>query len=286
MIGVDQMIQVLDSVEDLPTLPTIYGQISSMIRDPNTSVADVAKVIEKDQAITSKVLRLVNSSFFGFTRQVSTIRQAVVLLGFNNIRNTVLSISVFQSFKGAVEGEFDLRQFWKHSIATGVLTTFLDKRLKKGFQDETFVAGLLHDIGKIILNRYFHEEFEQALAHAQQNQETFYNSERAIIGFSHDEVGEYLADRWQLPFSLVESIAMHHQPANIRSNPTLVSLVHLANAFSHELFYGFSGNFKLPEVHSFALEELGLKGEDLDALKEEAKKVLEEGQDLFSIIEV
>ncbi len=285
MIGVDEMLRVLDNVTDLPTLPTVYAQISHLIRDPKTSVADVAKVIEKDQAITSKILRLVNSSFFGFTRQISTIRQAVVLLGFNTIRNTVLSVSVFESFSNVTRGEFDLREFWKHALATGVIATYLDKRIRTGFQEETFVAGLLHDMGKIILNRYFQQEFEEALFYARSNQETFYESERAVIGFSHDEVGEYLADKWQLPYSLGEAIALHHQPGNIRSNPTLVSLIHLANSVAHKLNFGFSGSFKSPAISNFAMEELNLKPEQITELEEESGKILEENTELFSLVE-
>jgi|Deesub1362B_J571_1020462.scaffolds.fasta_scaffold01287_4 putative nucleotidyltransferase with HDIG domain len=285
MITVDRMIQVLDSVNDLPTLPSIYTQITEVIKDPNSSVADVAKIIERDQSLTSKVLRLVNSSFYGFARQISTIRQAVVLLGFNNIKNTVLSVSVFQTFAGMSLGRFDMRDFWKHSIATGVLATFLDKRLRKGYQEETFVAGLLHDIGKIILNRYFGDMFEEALQYAQSKKETFYRAERAVIGFSHDEIGEYLAEKWQLPYTLVESIALHHQPSNLRSNPTLVAIVHLANVLAHELHFGFSGDFKVPDVDSFAYEELGIQKEELEEIKEEARKVLEDSHGLLSIIE-
>ena len=285
MIGVDEMLNVLDGVNDLPTLPTIYAQVSQIMQDPKSSVADVARVIEKDQAITSKILRVVNSSFFGFSRQIATIRQAVVLLGYNTIRNTVLSVSVFQSFASAGHGEFDMKEFWKHAIATGVLATYLDKALHTGFQEETFVAGLLHDIGKIILNRYFKEKFEEALTYARTNQETFYDSERAVIGFSHDEVGEYLADRWQLPYSLVEAVALHHQPANIRSNPKLVALTHLANIFAHRLRYGFSGDYRDPEIDTFALEELGIQKEAIPELQQLGKEILEESQALFGLIE-
>jgi len=285
MVGVDEMLNVLDRVEDLPTLPTIYAQVSQIMEDPKTSVADVARVIEKDQAITTKILRVVNSSFFGFSRQISTIRQAVVLLGYNTIRNTVLSVSVFQSFVTVPGGEFDMRQFWKHAIATGVLATYLDKTLNTGFQEETFVAGLLHDIGKIILNRYFQDKFEEALQYAKSNQETFYDSERAVIGFSHDEVGEYLADRWQLPYSLVEAVALHHQPGNIRSNPKLVALTHLANVFAHKLHFGFSGDYRDPEISPFALEELGLQQEALPEMLKLGHEILEESGALFGLIE-
>ncbi len=285
MISVDEMLDVLDEINDLPTLPTIYSQVSKLMQDPKTSTADIVRVIEKDQAITSKILRVVNSSFFGFSRQISTIRQAIVLLGFNTIRNTVLSVSVFQSFAAYAGGDFDLREFWKHSISTGVLATYLDKTLNTGFPEDTFVAGLVHDIGKIILNRYFRKEFEAALRHAKENRETFFEAEQAVVGFSHAEVGEYLADKWQLPFSLVEAVALHHQPANIRSNPKLVSLVHVANIFAHKLRHGFSGDFGEPKLDPFALEELGIKEKQVPELMEHAGSILEESSALFQLVE-
>lgn len=283
MIDLDDMVKTLDGLDDLPTLPTIYVQITELIKDSNVSVAEVAHVIEMDQALTSKILRLVNSSFFGFSRQVTSIRQAVVLLGFSTVQSTVLSVSVFDSFSTKGQ-QFNLEEFWKHSIGCGILCTTLEKRLKTGYQDETFVSGLLHDIGKIILDRYFVKEFEETLNYCKQNQVPFYEAEQTIIGCSHDEIGEYLAEKWKLPYALVEAIALHHKPSNIRSEPKLVSLVHVSDCLAHRVGCGFSANRNLPEFQSFALEELGLSQESIPELIEEMKQVIENNAELFSLV--
>lgn len=284
MIDLDDMVKTLDGLDDLPTLPTIYVQITELIKDSNVSVAEVAHVIEMDQALTSKILRLVNSSFFGFSRQVTSIRQAVVLLGFSTVQSTVLSVSVFDSFSTKNHQIFNLEEFWKHSIGCGILCTTLEKRLKTGYHDETFVSGLLHDIGKIILDRYFMKEFEETLEYCKKNQVPFYEAEQMIIGCSHDEIGEYLAEKWKLPYALVEAIALHHKPSNIRSEPKLVSLVHISDCLAHRVGCGFSDNRNLPEFQSFALEELGLREEKIPDLIEEMKQVIENNAELFSLV--
>ncbi len=285
MVDLDEMVRILDGLDDLPTLPTIYVEISKQIRDPKVSVSEVARVIEMDQAITSKILRLVNSSFFGFSRQVTSIRQAVVLLGFSTVQNTVLSVSVFESFTTNNVKGFNLKEFWKHSIGCGVLCTTLDKKMNVGYQDETFVAGLLHDIGKIILDRHFKKEFEEALTYAKTNGVSPYEGERVVIGSSHDEIGEYLAEQWKLPYALVEAVALHHHPGNIRSNPKLVSLVHLSDCLAHRLGCGYSDNYVLPEFDPYALEELDLNEEMIPELIEEMKQVFDNNHELFKLID-
>jgi putative nucleotidyltransferase with HDIG domain len=284
MIDSDEMVSVLDKTEDLPTLPTVYKKVSDLINDPKSSVTDVSKVIEVDQSLTGKILKLVNSSFFGFSRKISSIHQAVVLMGFNTIKNTVLSVSVFDGFGEQTNGTFDLKQFWKHAIACGSIASILEKNLKTGFSDEVFVAGLLHDMGKIILNRHFEEEFNLTVEYAQKNHQAFYDCERAIVGFSHDEVGEYLADKWQLPFILVEAISLHHQPDNIRSNPKLVSLIHLADTLTYPMNYGFLNQFKKNNFNPFIMDELNLNKSLLFELVNEVKKTIKEEEDLFSIL--
>jgi HD-like signal output (HDOD) protein len=284
MIGVDEMIEILDKMQDLPTLPTVYAKVTNLMNNPKSSINDIAKIIEVDQSLTSKILRLVNSSFFGFSRKVVSINQAIVLMGFNTIRNTVLSVSVFKGFSGHTNHGFDLQQFWKHAIACGIISSVLDQKLRAGFRDEAFVAGLLHDMGKVILNRYFASEFNLTISFAKESQVSFYNSERSVIGFSHDEVGEYLADKWQLPFSLVETVALHHQPDNIRSNPKLVSIINLADTMTYNLGFGFLNDFKQDGVHPFVLRELDLTNDSMPELFKEGKEALVASNDLFALL--
>ncbi|HDL18145.1 MAG TPA: HDOD domain-containing protein [Bacteroidetes bacterium] len=284
MVSTDEMVEILDKVYDLPTLPTVYMRISNLMNRDDISVKDIGDVIATDQSITIKILRLVNSTFYGFSRKIVSIQQAIVLMGFNTIRNTVLSVSVFDEFSEMDNEYFNLNRFWQHSIACGIISATVDKSLNTGFRDEVFVSGLLHDIGKIILNKYFSTEFGQILAHAKKNHTSFYESERAIIGFSHNDLGEYLCDKWKLPFPLVESVALHHQPDNIRSSPKLVSIIHLADTFSYYLQSGYLNDFKQPQLSPFILEELDIKKETVRDLFKGVKQEYEKSMELFSFI--
>ncbi|RME00315.1 MAG: HDOD domain-containing protein, partial [Calditrichaeota bacterium] len=159
----ENLTRILDNISDLPTLPTVYMRINRLLQSPDSNVSEIARIIESDQAISSKVLRLVNSSFFGFSRKVTQINHAVVLLGFNAVRNTVLSISVFESFKSSNSGIFDRREFWKHSIATGIIARLLAKELKLGQEEEAFSGGILHDLGKLVLDQHLPKRFARIL---------------------------------------------------------------------------------------------------------------------------
>jgi len=283
MIDMKNVVRKLEGVSDLPTLPTVYSKVASLVNDSRTTAAQVAKVIESDQAITSKILRLVNSSFFGFSRRISSIHQAVILLGFNTIRNTVLSVSVFKMFESERANNFDLTGFWKHSIASGLLTKSLDRYLDTGIE-EAFAAGILHDIGKVVMNKYFQDELEAALEKARSEQLPIFDAERLVNGVPHTEIGAFIADHWNLPYGLVEAIALHHTPSVLRSNPKLVCLVHVGNIFARDMEIGFNGDFRVPEIDPFVYEELEVTEDDLNGFYMRMKEEIEENQEIFSFL--
>ena len=284
MLDMNRAIRILDNVSDLPTLPTVYTRVSKLVEDPQTRVEQIARVIESDQAISAKVLKLVNSSFFGFSRKITTVNQGIILLGFNTVRNTVLSVSIFNSFRMNGNSMLNLSEFWRHSIGCGLISSLLEVRLNVDLREEAFTAGILHDIGKLVLDRYFPNEFASALKYAQANQCQLREAEKEIIGLSHDEVGEYLAERWRLPYKLVEATALHHLPGNFRSNPKLVSIVHIADIFAQEMEIGQNGSYQIPEIDPFALEELGVDEDMINGWYMQIDKEVAESQSLFEII--
>lgn len=280
----DDLMRVLDGIRDLPTLPTSYFKISKLLQDVNTPSREVYRVLESDQAVASKVLRLVNSSFFGFSRRVTQISQAVRLLGYTTIRNAVLSISVFDSFPSKTTQFFDRREFWRHTIATAIVSRQLARRLKAGQEDDAFVGGILHDVGKLVLDQCLPEEFRKILAYVQDNNVSMVEAEREVFGATHTEIGEYLLEKWKLPNSLIEVVALHHTPANIRSNPQLVSLVHLGDHLSRRFQVGNGGDPLVPEVHQFVFSELGFTGDDLEAMVPQLQEELASSEDLMSLV--
>lgn len=220
----------LDRIDDLPTLPTIALKVNTLLEDPNTSIDTLTRVIEKDQAIVGKLLKLVNSAFYGFRSKVHDISNALTLLGFNTIRNAILSFSIMESFKGKKNlAGFDITDFWKHSIAVAVTGRYLAETVRIGQGDNCFVAGLLHDIGKPVLCEYFPDIFEKIWVLSQENGSSFYEAETGEIPVRHPGIGSYLVKKWQLPRELVESVAFHHQPDDHTEDNRLVRLIHFSD---------------------------------------------------------
>ena len=280
----ENLTRLLETISDLPTLPTVYMRLNRLLQSPNSSATEIARIIESDQALSSKVLRLVNSSFFGFSRRVTQISHAVVLLGFNTVRNTVLSVSVFESFKPTSNNAFDRREFWQHSIATGLIARALARKLKIEQDEEAFSGGILHDLGKLVLDQFLPQQFAQILDVARDQNCSILEAERIILGTDHTEIGEYLMERWNLPHVLVEMVALHHTPSVMRSHPTLVSLVHIGDVLARRLNLGFGGDHLVPDIDPFALEELNLTPDMLDNMLDDLREQVHQSDDILALV--
>jgi putative nucleotidyltransferase with HDIG domain len=230
MMDEQQFLTKLDRIKDIPTLPIIVLELNKLLRDPDTSIKTVCDTIEKDQAITLKILKLVNSAFYGFQSKISDLRNAVALLGYNAVRNAIVSLSVINSFpKRITLMDFDISEFWKHSLAVAVTSKNIAQLSKKESPDNCFVGGLLHDTGKVILAQYFPELFEGVWSTLQAEQISFYESERKTLPIDHAKVGAHLASKWQLPQGLVGAIRWHHDFQPEIENANLVRNIYLAN---------------------------------------------------------
>jgi putative nucleotidyltransferase with HDIG domain len=234
--------KVTESIISLPTLPTVVSKMIELVDNPRTSAASLARLISTDQALTAKILKLANSAYYGFPREIATVNMAIVVLGFNTVKDMGLSLSVFQVFKDA-DGDkaFDVAKFWEHSIGCGAAARMLSRRLKYRLVGETFVAGLLHDIGKVILNQYMHKEFIEIIRLCKNGEQTLDAAEESVIGTSHAQVGSWLAEKWNLPKTMVDAILHHHDPWLAAVEPELVAIVNLANYLCHCGKIGNSG---------------------------------------------
>ena len=225
-----QILQRMDRIQDIPTLPTIVFELNRYLQDPETSIARVSETIEKDQAITLKILKLVNSAFYGFKTRISDIRNAVILLGYNAVRNSIISVSVIKSFSPILSLEgFDITEFWKHSLAVAVTAKNLSQTSHRESPDNCFVGGLLHDVGKIILAQYFQEMFEKVWLASRNEYLSFYEAEKNEIPIDHTKIGAYLAEKWQLPQGLVDAIRWHHDYQSETKNADFKLIIYLAN---------------------------------------------------------
>ncbi|RME01078.1 MAG: HDOD domain-containing protein [Calditrichaeota bacterium] len=281
----ENLIINLECIDSLPTLPTVFMRVSQMLDDPMVTAKKIAEVIETDQAMAMKLLKIVNSPFFGFSRKIMTIQDAVVLLGFNATRNTIMTVSVIRSLNhpSQVKG-FDMAEFWRHSIATGIISRYLSQKV--GTEPaKAFVAGVIHDIGKIILEEYFRDELAQVMRLVQKKKLSFYQAELEVYHGTHCDLGSYLADKWNLPVALIEAIDFHHSPSEASEDPKLVAVVHIANGIAKSLGYGQSNLNREEEMDSYAFARLDISASQIEEWGEEIQQEIEKGSEMFQLLE-
>jgi len=225
-----QFLEKLDRIRDIPTLPSIVMDLNKLLQDPDTSVQRISQIIEKDQAIALKILKLVNSAFYGFKSKISDVHSAVIMLGFNAVRNAIVSVSVIEAFakKLRLEG-FDVADFWKHSLAVAVTSKNLSYSTRTNSPDNCFVGGLLHDVGKVILAQYFQEAFAAIWTASRQEGIAFQAAEPKVIPTSHAAIGAHLVTRWQLPHGLADAIRLHHVYEPQSENAGFALIIYVAN---------------------------------------------------------
>ncbi len=229
----------LDRIPDLPTLPNIVIKVNNLLKDPGISIKELGKTIETDQAMAAKILRLVNSTFYGFRSRIRNIPHAIIILGFNIIRNALVSVSIIKTFSGKKTFEgFEITEFWKHSVAVAVISKYLSEQTRLDSPDDCFVAGLLHDIGKVVLSQHFAELFGQVWKSIKEDGVSFYEAEKKLLPVNHARIGGYLAEKWQFPTSLIDSISYHHETGKSVSNLNQLMIVHTANTIANNYEVG------------------------------------------------
>jgi putative nucleotidyltransferase with HDIG domain len=221
---------VLDRIEGLPALPEFVTRMLSVVDDPDISTHDIADMVSGDQAMAAAVLRLVNAPFFGLGRRISSIHHAVLLLGIRAVRNLVLSAVLVKSFgESSRDRRFDRGRLWRHTVACAGGAQLLAKRLGGEDPEEAFLAGLVHDMGIVIFDQFFHDGFRRVADLVTGMGMPLVDAEREIFGRDHAFVGRELARRWNFPTAVVEAIGCHHLPGRARLDPRLTAIVHLSD---------------------------------------------------------
>lgn len=273
---------IIRKVDSLPTLPTTYARISELMRKPTTCALDIADVISRDQVLTARLLKLVNSAFYGFSGRITTVSSAVVVLGFRAIRSLVLSSSVMDLFKEKEANPFlDPVDFWKHSLAVAACSKLISKNIDYDDPEEFFVAGLLHDIGKLIQNQFLKASFLEALSHAEKSRMCLYDAELEKMGLAHSETGLMLCEKWKLPECIREAIFFHHTPQKSNRYPVFAAVVHVSNVIVKSLELGASGDSIVGPFYQEAWEILSFPQSQLEPLMH---KLLIETEEIFQIL--
>jgi putative nucleotidyltransferase with HDIG domain len=278
--------ELITDVSDLISLPEIATRITEMVDDANSSADDIAKVIAQDPGLAARLLKIANSPLFGLAKEISSIPRAVTILGTKQLRDLVVSTTASHAFDGIPNELISLQNFWRHSLYCGLLSQTLASHSKPANTESMFIAGLLHDIGQLVMFNRMPTESTAALMLVLEGPEELemYEAEQRVFGFDHTQVGSELIKSWHLPDIIQECVALHHTPELAVNYPAEVAIVHIANAAAvmAEL-HSMSDSDDLPRIHPSAWQACKLSPDILeDVIESTAEEFKEIEQLLFA----
>ncbi|HIJ80728.1 MAG TPA: HDOD domain-containing protein [Desulfuromonadales bacterium] len=272
------------TASDLPTIPVVATKVMQLIEQENASVDELAKVVASDPAVAARVLKISNSSFYGCQRQIQTLSHAIVVLGFSTLKSLVVAASVKQVYKpyGLTE-----KMLWEHSFGAGLAARIIAKGTRMANDEEAFLGGLFHDIGKIILNTMDSQQFQQAMQKCYNDEIPFEEAEKQVYSYTHSQVGALVMKKWNFPDELMQAVLKHHSfdfaededPHQRR----LTSIVGLANLFCHKAGIGIrEPDDGLDLSQSVPAQELALDQAHLAELLERFCAMYDQDKSFFS----
>ena len=246
----------LRKLEGLPTLPPIIKHLNELIEDESSSINQIAELVEKDQVLTSKVLRIANSAFYGFPKKISTVQNAMMLLGINVLKILIITSSIFEVLHKEDIG------LWEHSIGVAACAKIISEKIEYKDPPEIATAGLLHDLGKLIEKVCFPKEYQIISTLIKKGIEPL-KAEKSVLGMDHAEIGAYLMRQWNIPDRLTEAVLSHHNIEKTKKFKKEASVIHLADVLVHARGYGETNTSMVPNLNIKALKLLRLSFEDL-----------------------
>lgn len=274
---------IKDYVDRMPSLSTTVTKVLEVCNTPNAAPNDLNRVISLDPVLTGQVLKMINSAYYSLPNQISSLTRAIIMLGLNTVKNLALSTAIIgtlgkqDSFKS-----LPMDAFWAHSICVGVTAKLLAgmTNVPSSEREEYFVAGMLHDLGKIPLNKCFADTYIQALQLADLEQSALYRSENLIVGIDHGAAGSLIGKKWQLNDTIVETLSFHHSPAQAsEKNRKIVAAVSLANLYANIFEIGSAGDLYPESQHLLeVLDLMGMEWKDLRELGVTVKSEIEKAQ--------
>ncbi len=262
--------QRLDNIEDLPTIPHTLHQVLTSLDKVSSSAQTLEAIIREDPVLTAKILKMANSPYYGLPGEISSIARAVVILGFEEVKNLVIGLSLTGAFTGNLGiKEFDSKGIWLHSVAVAITSKILADSVSEVDPDELFTAGLIHDIGRLLMCLYFPKELREILDLQQRENIPLAVAEERY-GLTHGEIGAYLTQKWQLSDMLVNVVRYHHHPQGAGPYIKAASIIFLADEICHKLKIGWS--FDYGEKKILVPKSLGLNAETIKKVAQRIKK--------------
>ncbi|HEX2964141.1 MAG TPA: HDOD domain-containing protein [Syntrophorhabdaceae bacterium] len=262
----------IENINALPTIPKVLKKILGVIENPRISLNEISNFVAGDPALTTRVLKMVNSPVYGFPGRISSVNQAVILLGLTVVKGLLLGVSVFDLMQKTMLG------LWEHSLGCAILCRLIAKRKGVKEPDEASVSGLLHDIGKVLLVLQYPEEYEKAMLASQREHAVIHETEKAYFNTTHASVGAWMAQKWRFPTNLIEVIEYHHKPHLAKISPLDSGIVHLADFLVRARGFGFAGDQCLMPLNPKVWEFLALSETDI-------REILLEAEDSFQMTE-
>lgn len=250
--------ELVDRAKTVSTLPTIYLRLKSLVESASASNRDVANLINEDPGLAARLLRVANSAFYGAPSKVDTVTRAVTLIGTRQLSDLVLATSIIDMFEGIPDDVVNMESFWQHSIACGVTARILASYLREMNIERFFVAGLLHDIGRLIIFMEMPDIARRAIDEVVEHEALLYQVEKHLLGFDHADVGRALLAKWNLPESLMNAVAFHHNPAAYHGATNDVNVIHVAEVIANAVQMGTAGEMFVPVMDRNAWQALSL----------------------------
>ncbi len=265
---------------ELPALPTVFSEINDAIKNPRCSGKDIADIVSKDTSLTAKLLKIVNSAAFGMTKKVESLSYVAMALGTKQISSLALGITVINYFKGIPTKYINMQEFWKHSVACAIAARTLATHVEGVNQDRVFIGALLHDIGRLILLKYYPDESTWLLQYCENKKELLYKAEPAVFGLTHAALGGLLAETWHFSDKIADLILQHH--GEFTEPPKKeIAVVHFSNCLVHALGIGASGEQSIPKLENKAWEVMDISEGILEQIIKQIDRQIVEAVKFF-----
>ncbi|MCK5227882.1 MAG: HDOD domain-containing protein [Desulfobulbaceae bacterium] len=291
----DKIEKIIRKIEQIPTLPIVSRHIMTLLEDDEVPLKKIAEVIEKDMALAANLLKIANSPFYGTLSKISSIDHAIAILGISEVKAMLMASSIHHFFSTPETHSLDRKRFWHHSIICSQIAKHLSLHFKTGGEDGLFLAALIHDMGKIIFDRYFHDEFITIIDTIREEHESFSMVEKRVLGATHYQIAAKIMQQWNFPESVTMLVFYHHAPWQDKNHTTSSIIVYLANILAKIVGYPCMEEEKKIDVTSFckskAMKYIVQSGFDLDEkkfrtlIKNIRKLVADEGRSILSIFQ-
>ncbi len=273
--------EIIQTNSEVFSLPKIFIELQSALKDPEKTFQDFGWIISCDPGLSARLLKIVNSSFYGFERNVETISHAISIIGMEQLSDLILSTLVINQFKGIPSSIYNMQKFWRHSITCGLAAKTIAKFCNDLHGERYYLGGILHDIGILVFLKLEPDLSRQCLDMSKRENECIYLSEKKILGFDHSDMSAELLKNWEMPARLIEMVSGHHQTAKSNNFQIESSVLHLAEFITDEMNNGFDAEFATTELEKNCLEKLRINPKDLESISVQVDMQLKSVMNMF-----